>query len=129
MVSVADTFSAAFYQRLFDAHPALRSIFPVDLDEQQRKLVDELAFIVDNLGQLPSLVERAAELGRRHREYGVEPSHYEEMLDVFMSALRSVLGDQVTVEVDTAWRLAYRLASELMMQGAKAPPPAIDNFD
>jgi len=129
VVPVADRFSAAFYQRLFDAHPALRSMFPGDLGEQQRKLVDELAFIVDNLGQLPPLVERATELGRRHGEYGVEPSHYEEVLDVFMSALRSVLGERVTDEVDSAWRLAYRLASELMMQGAKAPSPAVDNFD
>jgi len=89
VVPVADRFSAAFYEQLFAADPALRSMFPANLDEQQRKLVDELTFIVDNLGQLPPLVEHATELGRRHREYGVEPSHYEEMLDVLLLALRS----------------------------------------
>lgn len=129
VIERADEFSNVFYARLFEIEPELRSMFASDLTAQRRKLVDELAFIVDNLGRLPPLIERATELGRRHVDYGVQPEHYDRVLDATLFALRSVLGERVGDDVETAWRRAYNLAAAMMLQGASAPQAAVVDYD
>lgn len=124
-----DAFSIAFYDRLFEIEPELRAMFASDLVCQRQKLVDELAFIVANLGRLPELMERATELGHRHVGYGVQPHHYDLVLDATLFALGSLLGDQVTIEVETAWRRAYNLAAEMMLLGASAPAATVVDYD
>jgi len=125
----ADEFSAVFYDHLFTIEPSLRSMFAADLSGQRQKLVDELAFIVDNLGQLPPLMARATDLGRRHVDYGVQPLHYDMVLDATLFALRAVLGDRVTNEVEIAWRRAYNLAAEMMLHGANSPAATFIDYD
>ncbi|MEO6123649.1 MAG: globin domain-containing protein [Ilumatobacteraceae bacterium] len=129
VIPVADQFSIVFYDRLFELEPTVRSMFTSDLAGQREKLVDELTFIVDHLGQMPSLIERTTELGRRHVDSGVQPRHYDLVLDSTLFALRSVLGERMTAEVETAWRRGYNLAAEMMMMGASASASAVIDYD
>ncbi|MCU1364846.1 MAG: Hemoglobin-like protein [Ilumatobacteraceae bacterium] len=115
---MADEFSAAFYAHLFELDPSLRSMFPSDLTGQRRKLVDELAAIVDTIGRLPVLVARTTELGRRHVDYGVEPHHYDLVLDALMHAFGVCIPERMTPEVVVSWRRAYNLVAETMLYGA-----------
>ena len=129
VVANSDAFTIAFYDQLFEIEPAVRSMFADDLAGQRQKLIDELAFIVDNLGRLPPLIDRATDLGRRHVDYGVQPRHYALVLDATLFALRAVLGEQVTPEVELAWRRAYNLAAEMMLHGASAPAATVVDYD
>src|SRR4051812_43381685 len=107
VVPMADEFSTAFYAHLFELEPSLRSMFSDDLTLQRIKLVDELTAIVDTVGRLPVLVARTTELGRRHVEYGVEPHHYDLVLDALMHAFRVCIPDLMTPDAVVSWRRAY----------------------
>jgi hemoglobin-like flavoprotein len=93
-------------------------MFPADLDAQRQKLVDELVIIVDSLGRIGPLVARTTELGRRHAGYGVEPHHYELVLEALLAALTACAPALMTEEAVVAWRRAYHLVAETMLYGA-----------
>ncbi len=88
-----------------------------DLQAQRQKLTDELAGMVELLGDLSSLDERAAELGRRHRGYGVRAGHYPVARAVMADTLAEVLGDAFGSEEREAWDRATMLITELMQAG------------
>lgn len=106
-------FGPRFYGRLFEAAPQVQPMFG-DVDAQQRKLVDELTAMVELLGDLPGLEARAADLGSRHRGYGVRAGHYRVARDVMRETLDEVLGDEFSDEARDAWERATMLITELM---------------
>jgi len=61
----------AFYDRLFTLAPELRSMFKGDLESQQRKLMDTLAFAIGNLKNPTILSGTLSSLAKRHVDYGV----------------------------------------------------------
>lgn len=97
-------------------------MFPDDLVAQRQKFVDELVAIVETLGQLSPLLIRTTELGRRHAEYGVEPLHYDPVLDAMMHAFGVCIPHEMTPDAVQAWRRAYYLVAETMMYGAVHGP-------
>ena len=109
-------FADRFYIRLFEVAPATEAMFG-DLEAQRQKLTDELAGMVDLLGDLSSLDARAAELGRRHRDYGVRAGHYPVARAVMVDTLGDVLGDAFGTEEREAWERATMLITELMQAG------------
>lgn len=113
LVAQHPEFAETFYGRLFDVAPQTQSMFG-DMEAQQRKLVDELAAMVELLGNLGGLEQRAAELGDRHRGYGVKAAHYRVARTVMVDALGAVLGEQFTPARQDAWNRATMLITELM---------------
>lgn len=109
-------FAPRFYARLFEVAPATAPMFD-DVESQQRKLAGELVAMVDLLEDLPRLDERARELGRRHRDYGVRAGHYPVARDVMVATLHEVLGDDFGEVEEDAWRRGTMLITELMQAG------------
>jgi hemoglobin-like flavoprotein len=113
-----------FYSKLFAAHPALRSMFPEDLDQQSAKLVALLDQVIDGLEQPEQNLQRLAELGRRHQGYGVQASHYPIVVELLTDAMKEVLGsvvDGATQEKAIEdWRLMLSLISRQMIQHSAA---------
>lgn len=106
-------FGACFYRRLFSVAPQTEAMFG-DVAAQQRKLVDELTTMVELLGDLSQLDERARALGARHRGYGVRAAHYRVAREVFLDSLDEVLGDEFGPAEREAWDRATSLITELM---------------
>lgn len=119
---LTDQLSRLFYERLFQLDPMVRTMFPADLAAQRQKLIDELDAIVSSLGRLHELVARTTDLGHRHAGYGVEPHHYELVLDSLMYALSTCIPQAMTPAATLAWRRAYHLIAETMMYGAAHGP-------
>jgi nitric oxide dioxygenase len=113
-----------FYDRLFATTPHVRSLFPEDLADQQRRLLDELGRIVAALSDLGLLLARTQPLGARHATYGVRSSHYKPVGLALRHALGEVLGTGYPPEVDAAWAAAYQLIAETMEQGARSQATA-----
>lgn len=76
VLPIADTAAALFYHRLFELAPDVRALFPEDMREQRRNLMQMLNVTVNGLSNLDRLVPMVEALGRRHVNYGVQQPHY-----------------------------------------------------
>ena len=99
--------SERFYDRLFQAAPSLRSMFPEDMTQQRSKLMASLGSIVASLRSSADLKAILAGLRARHIGYGADNSHYEIVGNELLSAIDDVLGDAFTDEYRKVWTIAY----------------------
>lgn len=118
----ADGFAVLFYDTLFRLDPALRPLFPADLAAQRGKLVQALAFVVGSLDRFGQISGAVADLGVRHRDYGVTASHYGTVGTAILMTLDARL-DGLTAESRAAWSAAYAALAEVMIDAAEAVSP------
>ena len=88
-----------FYDRLFQLDPSLRPMFPPDMGEQRRALMEMLHIVVNGLYCFEELLPDFEALGRRHVDYGVVESHYDLVRTALLWMLADKLGDAFTPEV------------------------------
>ena len=121
----ADSVATSFYERLFELDPALRSLFPPDLTEQRRKLMQMLTVAVGMLNRPEALIPVLESLGRRHAGYGVRDEHYDTVGAALLWTLERGLGAAFTNEVRTAWTTLYKLVATTMQAaaGTESPDP------
>jgi hemoglobin-like flavoprotein len=110
--------ATTFYQGLFADCPSARGMFTAERATQEQLFVTELGTIVNSISQFDSFVDRTRGLGARHAGFGVTHLHYQIAGQALMDALVAVLGAEFTDELSDAWRLAFDLVAETMMQGA-----------
>ncbi|MCB2060149.1 MAG: hypothetical protein KDE21_06555 [Novosphingobium sp.] len=108
-----------FYSRLFEVAPQVRYLFPDDMAEQKRKLMDMLGVAVNGLTRLDAILPAVQQLGRRHKGYGAVPDHYAVVGDTLIYTLDQGLGDGFTDEVRAAWAEAYGLLAGVMIEAAE----------
>ncbi len=123
VVPIADTAADLFYDRLFTIAPEARTLFPDDLTEQKKKLMQMLATAVTNLHQVETILPAVQDLGRRHVAYGVQDKHYEPVGEALLWTLEKGLGDDFTPEVKEAWTETYVTVAGVMKQAAAEMPP------
>ncbi|MGE0037863.1 MAG: globin family protein [Xanthobacteraceae bacterium] len=125
VVPIAGTAADLFYDRLFTIAPEVRSLFPSDLAEQKKKLMQMLATAVTNLHQVEKIIPAVEDLGRRHVAYGVTDKHYEPVGAALLWTLEQGLGPDFTPPVKAAWTETYMTVAGVMQKAAAAvPPPA-----
>src|SRR5215469_5113274 len=115
--------AARFYQELFRRDPALRSLFTIDLAEQQVRFARKLTELVEAIPRLDELLAHTRALGARHVGYGVRAADYQTVGAALLDALAAVLGDGFDPETRQAWVLAYNLMAETMLDGAASARP------
>ncbi len=102
-----DSLATAFYARLFELNPQLRSLFKGDMRTQRWKLTQQLLMLLIYLRHPDSLMEATRGLGQRHVRYGVQQEDYATVGEALLWALECVLGEKFTPEVKEAWKTAY----------------------
>ena len=113
-----------FYARLFELDPSLRPMFPANMVEQRRKLIQTLSFAVAGLERPATILPAVRALGRRHAAYGVRPEHFETVGAALLWTLAEGLGAAFTPEVRDAWASVYTaLADEMQLGLAEASLP------
>lgn len=110
----------AFYGQLFTLAPDFRPLFPEDMSEQKKKLLQSLVLVVNNLKNPEAVVPAVQELGRRHVDYGVKPEHYQTVGAALIWALSQQLGAHWNDEVKEAWIAAYTLVANVMVEASQA---------
>jgi hemoglobin-like flavoprotein len=115
---IAQTAADLFYGRLFEIAPELRQMFPEQLSEQKKKLMQMLGLAVANLAQLENILGPVEDLGRRHAGYGVAAAHYEPVGAALLWTLEQGLGDAFTRPVREAWIAAYGTLADAMKGAA-----------
>ena len=115
---IADDAAALFYRRLFEIDPSLRSMFPGEMSEQRKKLMQMITAAVKGLDRLEQLVPVVRDLGRRHAGYGVKDEHYGTVGAALLWTLEKGLGAAFTPETKAAWAAVYGLLARTMQQAA-----------
>ena len=121
---IADKAADLFYDRLFTIAPEVRSLFPSDLTEQKKKLMQMIATAVTNLHQVEKILPAVEALGRRHAGYGVTAKEYEPVGAALLWTLEQGLGPDFTEPVKAAWTQTYVTVAGVMQGAAASAAPA-----
>jgi nitric oxide dioxygenase len=115
---ISDKAAVLFYDRLFEVAPQVKAMFPADMTEQRKKLMATLAFVVNGLGSLETILPAASALATRHVSYGAKREHYPVVGGALLWTLEKGLGEGWTPEVADAWTVAYGTLSGFMISEA-----------
>jgi nitric oxide dioxygenase len=118
VVTIQDAAADLFYDRLFVISPKLRELFPADLSQQKRKLMQMIAAAVAGLTNLDKLVPAVKALGARHAGYGVTVADYAVVGEALLWTLEQGLGEEFKPEVRSAWANVYDVLAATMQAGA-----------
>ena len=118
VVTIQDVAADLFYDRLFVIAPKLRELFPADLSQQKKKLMQMMTAAVGGLSNLDKLVPAVKALGARHVGYGVTAADYAIVGEALVWTLEQGLGDEFTPEVRSAWAKVYDVLAATMQAGA-----------
>jgi hemoglobin-like flavoprotein len=112
-----------FYDRLFEAAPAVRPLFDAtDLPRQKMMLLGTLVLLRKSLHDLDTILPTLRKLGARHVAYGARPEHYPVVGEALISAMAAVAGPAWSSRHEVAWRHAYAIVAATMLEGAEAQP-------
>jgi len=115
---LGDKVADIFYAELFAIEPSLRSMFKGPMDQQGKKLLSTLAFVVQNLHDAEKITGPAQVLAIKHVDYGVQAQHYTLVGNALLRTLKKGLGDEFTPRTRTAWIAAYKLLADVMREAA-----------
>jgi hemoglobin-like flavoprotein len=112
----AETVGELFYNRLFEIAPEVKSMFGnANMEEQSRKLIGMLAYVINKLEKLDAIIEEVGKLAKRHINYGVKPSHYKPVGEALLWTLEKGLSTNWNNELSSAWTLCYGTLSGAMI--------------
>lgn len=115
---ISDAAADLFYGKLFELDPSLESLFPPELGEQKKKLMQTLAVCVNGLNDLGEIVPAVKALGQRHVAYKVSDEHYDTVGKALLWTLEQGLGETFTPETEQAWSAVYGVLSDTMKAAA-----------
>jgi nitric oxide dioxygenase len=107
-----------FYSRLFAAAPAVRPLFPTDMQRQKVMLLGALVLLRKSLRNLDSIVPKLRELGARHVGYGARPEHYPLVGATLIDAMAALAQDDWKPAYEQAWSAAFEIVAATMLEGA-----------
>ncbi len=108
-----------FYDRLFEVAPQVRPLFPEDMTDQKKKLMQMIGIAVNGLTRLDDILPAVQDLGRRHIGYDVTPEHYDIVGEALIFTLGKGLGDDFTEELKAAWVETYGTLASVMIEAQK----------
>ncbi len=120
VVPIAGPAADIFYDKLFEIAPQVRPLFPEDMSDQKKKLMQMIGIAVNGLTKLDEILPAVQDLGRRHNDYKVEPEHYDYVGEALIYALGQGLGDGFTDELKAAWVETYGTLASVMIDAQKA---------
>lgn len=116
----ADATAARFHEHLFAAEPALRALFPADLQAERTKLMQLIGGTVGLVDKPHVLLPMLRQLGARHARCGLRPAHYGSIGAALLATLEQRLGAAFDDATRTAWEQHCALVTGMMLEGAEA---------
>lgn len=120
-------FASEFYDRLFTAHPSLRRLFAPDLSVQKKRMVDAIAFVVDNIDEPDALASTLIPLGRRHGPYGAVASQISIVVDIVKELVQEADSELWDDELERNWSRAFDTVAQMFMLGFSQGSAANDS--
>lgn len=115
---VADKVTSYFYALLFTRNPELRALFPAAMESQRDRLLKALLTAAEHMDNAEVLTEYLQHLGRGHRKYGTDASHYPAVGEALIGALSRYATTTWDEETEAAWVRTYTTISQIMIDAA-----------
>ncbi|MDZ8107867.1 MAG: globin domain-containing protein [Nostoc sp. DedQUE12a] len=116
----AEEFAASFYENLFQAHPEVKPLFAkTDMALQNKKLLQSLVLVVENLRNPEALSAVLENLGARHVGYGSVPKQYGAINKILLLTFEQYLQESWTPELNRAWKNALTTITQQMLKGTR----------
>ncbi|ORT57741.1 globin domain-containing protein [Streptomyces sp. CB03238] len=115
---VSDKVTSYFYALLFTRNPELRGLFPAAMEAQRDRLLKALLTAAEHMDNAAVLTEYLQHLGRGHRKYGTEASHYPAVGEALIGALSRYATTTWDEETEAAWVRTYTTISQIMIDAA-----------
>ena len=119
----ARAITGVFYQNMFTEHPELKNVFNMShqaAGDQPQALAAAVVAYAANLDNPAALEPVLSRIANRHASLGITPAQYSIVGRHLLGAVKQVLGEAVTPDVQAAWNEAYwLLASELIALEAR----------
>jgi len=107
-----------FYTRLFSIAPEVKPMFRSSMEEQSKKLISMISYVICKLDKLDDIIDEVAKLAKRHVQYGVEATHYLIVGNALIWTLAQGLDEYWNDEVREAWSKCYTTLSNAMIESA-----------
>ena len=108
-----------FYSKLFIENPKLKRLFPFSMEQQHRKIIDMLSFIISRLDNLEVVTEDIKAMARRHEGYGVKREHYKLVGEALLWTMKHGIGDEWDDKLREAWIACYNMIAKTMISATK----------
>ena len=115
----AETIGDLFYTKLFFDHPGLRKVFPSQMNQQNKKLVDMLSYIVLKIDNFQAIKKDIQALAISHEKYGTKPEHYAMVGSALIWTLEKAIGKEWNRDLEEAWIACYSLIAQTMLTASK----------
>ena len=123
VVPIADKVVSQFYNFLWEDYPESKKLFAnTNMPDQQKALIKNLVFIVDNLDNSQRLSAYLEGMGKRHVKYGTENEHFPWVKNSLLKTFAYFFQEKWSAELNSQWSMAIDAVAEMMirgMQGAK----------
>lgn len=106
--------SDVFYTTLFTLEPAIRPLFPDDMEGQKKKFISMITLFADYANQLGALLPLIVELGNQHKVIGAKEQDYQLVLTALQTAFREIFPPEHADEMITSWTAYYRVIASIM---------------
>lgn len=103
-----------FYAKLFDLDPKLERLFHGDMKKQGEKLMQVIAYAVENLEKMDEILPQVKALGARHSGYGVAEKDYDSVGAALLWTLEKALSTDFDAPTRKAWATLYGTLAETM---------------
>lgn len=114
----------SFYSELFRRYPEVEPLFSeTSIEEQERKLLDSLKLVVENIRRPEKLATELGELGQRHQGYGAVVAHYDAVAEVMLETLKKFAGGLWNDRMRRTWLSALKKIKAAMLEGYQTALP------
>jgi len=113
-----------FYEELFTQFPQVKPMFEgSNSAEQEKKLINALQLVVNNLRNVDTLAKALTTLGEKHQQYGVLAEHYTAAANTLIKVMQELAGDLWSPEIQSAWEHALAVVAKVMLDAYKELDP------
>ena len=121
LVTVNDIkITTRMYQILFSKYPHMKKMFENAPKGQPMLLAESLSAYAMNIERLERLRPALLIIAKTHVRKEIQPGHYPMLGMVLLQAMEEVLGDQATVDFLDAWREAYKVIANMLIEMEKS---------
>ncbi|TNE72404.1 hypothetical protein EP331_07145 [bacterium] len=119
IVPMSDTIGFEFYSYLFSKNPEIKRLFENSIQNQSKKLMDTLTFIIVSLMHLNTLENYIEVIAMKHQAYPIQEEHYDMVGNALIHTLKVNLKQTWDKETEAAWIKLYNRIAEIMISTSK----------